>query len=202
MKLYFTPGACSLSPHIVAREAGHDLDFLQVDLQKKQTVDGEDYWPIHGRGQVPSLETDDGYVLTEGPAIVQYLGDLAPASNVMPAPGTKERYKQLEWLNFITAELHKAFSPLFRPTTPDAYKQISKDNIGNRFTWVNSQLADRPYLMGDNFTAADAYLYVMTRWAKRLEMDLSQWPNLKAFSERVEARPKVREALAAEGLPL
>jgi len=200
MKLYFAPGACSLSPHIVAHEAGQKVDLVQVDLQKKQTKDGSDFWPVNGKGQVPALETDDGYVLTEGPVIVQYLGDKNPGSKVIPAAGTTERYKVLEWLNFITAELHKTFGPMFRPTTPDAYKHISKENVGNRFKWIDSQLAGKQYLMGDTFTAADAYLYVMTRWAKRMEMDLAQWPNLKAFNERVEARPKVRDALKAEGL--
>jgi glutathione S-transferase len=200
MKLYFAPGACSLSPHIVASELGQKVDLVQVDLQKKQTKDGKDFSQINPKGQVPALETDDGDVITEGPVIVQYLGDKTSGSKVVPPQGSKERYKVQEWLNFIGTELHKSFGPLFRPTTPDAYKQISKDNISNKFKFVDSKLAGKQYLMGDTFTAPDAYLYVMTRWAKRMEMDLNQWPNLKAFGERVEARPKVQETLKAEGL--
>ncbi|MGZ3408805.1 MAG: glutathione transferase GstA [Rhizomicrobium sp.] len=200
MKLYFAPGACSLSPHIVASETGEKVDLIQVDLQKKLTKDGADFTKINPKGQVPVLQTDDGKTLTEGPVIVQYLGDKAPASKVVPAAGSADRYKVQEWLNFISTELHKSFGPMFRPTTPDTYKQISKDTIGGKFKYVDSQLAGKQYLMGDTFTAPDAYLYVMTRWAKRMEMDLTQWPNLKAFNERVEARPKVREALKAEGL--
>jgi glutathione S-transferase len=200
MKLYFTPGACSLSPHIVARETGQHVDLVQVDLAKKLTRDGKDFKEINPKGQVPVLQTDDGDTLTEGPVILQYLGDKNPASKVVPAAGSKERYKVQEWLNFITTELHKSFGPMFRPTTPDAYKQISRDLIGGKLKWVDGKLAGKQYLMGDTFTAPDAYLYVMTRWAKRMEMDLGQWPNLKAFAERVEARPKVQEALKAEGL--
>ena len=200
MKLYFAPGACSLSPHIVLREAGQKFDLVQVDLKEKKTKDGSDFNAINGKGQVPTLETDEGFTLTEGPAIAQYAGDKNPASKVVPASGTKERYQVQEWLNFITSELHKNFGPLFRPTTPDAYKQIARDAIAGRFKWVNEKLAGKQYLMGDAFTAPDAYLYVMMRWAGRMEMDLNQWPNLKAFSERMAARPKVQEALKAEGL--
>ena len=134
------------------------------------------------------------------PSIVQYLGDKAPASKVVPAAGSDDRYKVQEWLNFITTELHKNFGPMFRPTTPDAYKQIREGKHRGPFKWIDSKLAGKHYLMGDTFTAPDAYLYVMTRWAKRMEFDLNQWPNLKAFKERVEARPKVQEALKAEGL--
>ena len=200
MKLYFAPGACSLSPHIVLREAGQNFDLVQVDLREKKTKDGKDFNAINGKGQVPVLETDDGFTLTEGPVIVQYVGDKAPGSKLVPAAGTKERYQVQEWLNFITSELHKNFGPLFRPTTPDAHKQIARDAIAGRFKWINEKLAGRNYLMGETFTAPDAYLYVMTRWAQRMEMDLNQWPNLKAFAERVAGRPKVQEALKAEGL--
>jgi glutathione S-transferase len=200
MKLYFAPGACSLSPHIVASEAGEKVELIQVDLQKKQTKDGKDFTQINPKGQVPVLQTDDGKTLTEGPVIVQYIGDKVPGSKLVPAAGSVDRYKAQEWLNFISTEVHKSFGPMFRPTTPDAYKQISKDNIGNKFKYVDGHLAGKQYLMGDTFTAPDAYLYVMTRWAKRMEMDMNQWPNLKAFNERVEARPKVQEALKAEGL--
>jgi glutathione S-transferase len=201
MKLYIAPGACSLSPHIVAQEAGQPVELILVDLAKKVIKsDGSDFKAINPKGQVPVLQTDEGDIITEGPVIVQYLGDRAPASKVVPAAGTKERYKVQEWLNFITAELHKNFGPIFRPTTPDAYKQIARENIAGRFKFVDEKLAGKNYLMGDTFTAPDAYLYVMTRWAKRIGIDLDEWPNLKAFSERVEARPKVQETLKAEGL--
>lgn len=200
MKLYFAPGACSLSPHIVLREAGQKFDLMQVDLREKKTKDGADFTRINPKGQVPVLETDDGDVLTEGPVIVQYIADKAPGSKLVPPAGSKDRYRVQEWLNFITSELHKNFSPVFRPTTPDAYKQIAKDILASRFKWVNEKLAGRQYLMGDTFTAPDAYLYVMTRWAGRVGVDVSQWPNLQAFAERVAARPKVQEALKAEGL--
>jgi glutathione S-transferase len=200
MKLYFAPGACSLSPHIVLREAGQNPELIQVDLKEKKTKDGGDFTKINSKGQVPVLQTDDGDILTEGPVIVQYVGDKAPGSKLVPPAGSKERYKVQEWLNFITSELHKSFGPIFRPTTPDAFKAISKENIANRFKWIDGQLAGKQYLMGDTFTAPDAYLYVMTRWAGRVEVDISQLSNLKAFAARVEARPKVQEALKAEGL--
>lgn len=200
MKLYFAAGACSLSPHIVLREAGQNVELIQVDLRAKKTKNGDDFTKINPKGQVPVLQTDDGDTLTEGPVIVQYVADKAPASKLMPPCGSKERYQVQEWLNFITSELHKTFGPIFRPTTPDAYKQISKDNIANRFKWLNDHLAGRQYLTGDTFTVADAYLYVMTRWAGLLGMDLNQWSNLNAYAARVAARPKVQEALTAEGL--
>jgi len=199
MKLYFAPGACSLSPHIVLREAGQPFDLVQVDLREKKTKDGSDFTKVNPKGQVPVLETDDGDRITEGPVIVQYVADKAPASKLMPGAG-RERYRAQEWLNFITTELHKNFGPMFRPTTPDAYKEISRNTVLGRFKWVDSQLAGRPYLLGDTFTAPDAYLYVMTRWANGMKMDLTQFPNLKAFADRVAARPKVQEALKAEGL--
>jgi len=201
MKLYFAPGACSLSPHIVLREAGQNPELIQVNLQEKKTKDGGDFTKINPKGQVPVLQTDDGDTLTEGPVIVQYIGDKAPGSKLVPPAGSKERYKMQEWLNFITSELHKGIGPLFRPTTPDAYKELSKTNVSNRFKWINDQLAGKQYLMVDTFTAPDAYLYVMTRWAGRVGIDIAQWPNLKAFNERVAARPKVQEAIKAEGLP-
>ena len=200
MKLYFSPGACSLSPHIVLRETGMKFDLEQVNNQEKKTKSGVDYWTVNGKGQVPVLEFDYGERLTEGPVIVQWIADQNPSAGLIPAAGKPERYRVQEWLNFTTSELHKVFAPLFRPTTPDAYKQIAKENIAGRFKWVDEKLAGKQYLMGDTFTAPDAYLYVMTRWAKRIGMEMDQWPHLKAFSERVEARPKVQETLKAEGL--
>lgn len=200
MKLYFSPGACSLSPHIVLRETGLPFDLEQVDNREKKTKSGQDYWKINPKGQVPVLELDNGQRLTEGPVIVQYIADQKPGSGLAPAAGTIERYRVLEWLNFVTSELHKSFGPIFRPTTPDAYKTISKENLGKRFDWLNDQLAGRQYLLGDKFTIADAYLFTVLRWAPRVEIDLSKWPNLKAYVDRVAARPKVHEALKAEGL--
>jgi glutathione S-transferase len=200
MKLYFAPGACSLSPHIVLRETGSTFDLEQVDNKEKKTKSGQDYWTINPKGQVPVLELDNGERLTEGPVIVQYIADQKPGSGLAPAAGTLERYRVLEWLNFITSELHKSYGPIFRPTTPDAFKAISKENLGKRFDWINAQLAGRQYLMGDKFTIADAYLFTVLRWAPRIEIDLAKWPNIKAYVDRVAARPKVQEALKAEGL--
>jgi glutathione S-transferase len=200
MKLYYAPGACSLSPHIVSRELGIPVELKKVDNKAKTVEGGGDYWKVNPRGYVPALELDDGQVLTEGPAIVQYLADRKPETNLAPKNGTTERYRLQEWLNFLTAEVHKAFSPLFRPNTPEEYKTISKENLAKRFDWLNAQLAGKQYLMGDKFTIADAYLFTVLRWMGRIEMDISKWPNLKAYFDRVQARPKVQEALKAEGL--
>ena len=200
MKLYFSPGACSLSPHIVLREAGLAFDLEQVDVRAKKTAAGGDFFQVNPKGQVPTLLLDDGDILTEGPAIVQYIADKAPASKLAPAPGTKERYHLAEWLNFITSELHKNFSPLYRPTTPEDYKPIARENLAGRFSYVDKKLAGLSFLLGDTFTVADAYLFVMTNWAKSLNVDLTAWSNVGAFRERVLARPKVQEAMKAEGL--
>jgi glutathione S-transferase len=200
MKLYYAPGACSLSPHIVLRESGLPFDLEQVDNKEKKTKSGQNFWDVNPKGQVPVLELDEGGRLTEGPVIVQYLADKKPGSGLAPACGTPERYRVQEWLNFTTSELHKSFGPIFRPTTPEEYKKISKENLGKRFDWLDKQLADRQYVMGDKFTIADAYLFTILRWSPRIEIDLGRWPNLKAYVDRVAARPKVREALQAEGL--
>lgn len=200
MKLYFAPGACSLSPHIVLRESGTQFDLEQVNNQEKKTKSGIDYWTVNPKGQVPVLELDNGERLTEGPVIVQYIADKKPDAGLVPPAGRPERYRVQEWLNFITSELHKSFGPIFRPTTPDAYKAISKENLGKRFDWLNKELAGRQYLMGDQFTVADAYLFTVLRWTSRIEIDLGKWPNLKAYVDRVAARPKVQEAMKAEGL--
>jgi len=200
MKLYFAPGACSLSPHIVLRETGSKFDLEQVNNQEKKTKSGTDYWTINPKGQVPVLELGDGERLTEGPVIVQYIADQKPDSGLVPPAGTKERYRVQEWLNFTTSELHKSFGPLFRPTTPDAYKTISKENLGKRFDWLDKQLEGKEYLTGKQFTVADAYLFVLTNWTKPTQIDLSKWPNIAAFQKRVAARPKVKEAMQAEGL--
>jgi glutathione S-transferase len=200
MKLYYSPGACSLSPHIVSREAGIDLELEQVDNREKKTKSGKDFWGINPNGQVPVLEIDGGQRLTEGPAIVQYLADQKPASGLVPAAGTIDRYRVLEWLNFVASELHKTYGPMFRPTTPEEYKTMSRENLGKRFDWIDKQLAGKQYLVGDKFTVADAYLFTVLRWAPHVKIDLGRWPNIKAYVDRVTARPKVQEALKAEGL--
>lgn len=200
MKLYFSPGACSLSPHIVLREAGYDFQLEQVNNQEKKTKSGTDYWTVNGKGQVPVLELDNGERITEGPVIVQYLADQKPGSGLAPAAGSMERVRVQEWLNFIGTELHKTMGPMFRPTTPDGYKTISRENLTKRLDWIDKQLAGRAYATGATFTVADAYLFTVLRWLPRVEIDLAKWPNLKAFFERVRARPKVQEALQAEGL--
>jgi glutathione S-transferase len=201
MKLYFSPGACSLSPHIVLREADLSSELEAVDLKSKKTKGGADYTGINPKGQVPALMLDDGELLTEGPAIVQYLADRAPRSGLAPQAGTLERVRLQEWLNFISTELHKSFGPLFNPATPEDYKPIAKDTIGKRFAFVDQHLEKSgPFLLGGQFSVADAYLFVMTFWANYLKIDLSSWPHLKAYSERVAARPHVREAMQEEGL--
>ena len=200
MKLYFAPGACSLSPHIVLEEAGIAAEKEQVNNQEKKTKSGKDYWSVNPKGQVPALQLDSGEMLTEGPVIVQYLADQKPGSGLVPPAGSIERYRVQEWLNFITSELHKSFGPIFRPTTPDAFKTISKENLGKRFDWLDKQLAGKQYLMGDKFTVADAYLFTVLRWTARIQIDLGKWPNLKAYVDRVAARPKVQAAMKAEGL--
>jgi len=200
MRLYFAPGACSLSPHIVLRETDTRFDLEQVNNQEKKTKSGLDFWTINGKGQVPVLELDNGERLTEGPVIVQYIADHKPSAGLIPAAGSIERYRVQEWLNFVTSELHKSFGPIFRPTTPDAYKAISRENISKRFDWLDKQLGGKQYLTGDKFTVADAYLFTVLRWSPRVDIDLGKWPNLKAYVDRVAARPKVKEALKAEGL--
>jgi glutathione S-transferase len=201
MKLYFSPGACSLSPHIVLREAGITADLEQVDLKTKKTKGGADYTTVNPKGQVPALVLDNGQTLTEGPAIVQYLADQKPHAGLAPQNGTFERYRLQEWLNFITSEIHKPFGALFTPSTPEDYKPVAKETLAARFGYVDRHLANGgPFLMGAQFTVADAYLFVMTQWAGFLKIDLGQWARLKAYAAQVAARPKVHEALKEEGL--
>ena len=200
MKLYFSPGACSLSPHIVLHEAGLAFEPVLASTKTKKLVDGTDYYTINPKGSVPLLELDNGVRLTEGPAIVQYIADLVPASKLAPAAGTIERYQLMEWLNFITSELHKGFTPLFNPNTPDTYKPILKENLSKKFAYVESQLGEKPYLMGDTFTVADAYLFTVSNWGKYVDIELTPWPKLMAFMQRVSARPAVQKAMKAEGL--
>jgi glutathione S-transferase len=200
MKLYYSPGACSLSPHIVARELGINVELKKVNNKEKTVEGGGDYWQVNGKGYVPALELDNGKRLTEGPAIVQYLADQKPDAGLAPKAGTFERYQLQEWLNFLTSEVHKQFSPLFRPNTPEEYKTIAKENIGKRFDWLDQQLKGKDYLTGKQFSVADAYLFVLTNWTKPTQIDMAKWPNLQAFQKRVAARPKVKEAMQAEGL--
>jgi glutathione S-transferase len=200
MKLYYSPGACSLSPHIALREAGLPFQLVMASPKTKKLADGSDYLAINPKGQVPLLELDDGERLSEGPAIVQYIADQAPASGLAPAAGTMARYRLVEWLNFITSELHKGFSPLFNPATPDDYKPLVRARLASQFAWVDSQLEGRNYLLGDGFTVADAYLFTVAGWGKYVGVDLSGLQNLSAYLARVAARPAVQEALKAEGL--
>jgi glutathione S-transferase len=200
MKLYFSPGACSLSPHIVLRETGAKFEIEQVDNKAKKTKSGADYWQINPKGQVPALVLDNGEVLTEGPVIVQYIADKNPGAGLLPACGTTERYRVQEWLNFITSEIHKSFGPLFKPNTPEEFKTITKETLAKHFGYVDKHLAKHQYLAGDKFTVADAYLFVVSRWLSRVGIDIGQWANVKAYFDRIAARPKVQEALQAEGL--
>jgi glutathione S-transferase len=199
MKLYYSPGACSLSPHIVAREAGLPLSLVRVDTKSRKTASGDEYLAINGKGYVPLLELDDGTRLSEGPAIVQYLADRAPGSRLAPPNGTLPRYQLQEWLNFITSELHKQFSPLFDPSHGDDVKARFRDKIAGRLDWLVKQLGDRDYLTGE-FSVADAYLFTVLNWTKWTGIDLSRWPVLERYVERVAARPQVQAALKEEGL--
>ena len=200
MKLYYSAGACSLSPHIVAQEAGIALQLEKVDTKAKRTESGEDYWQINPKGYVPALALDDGELLTEGPAIVQYLADLKPESKLAPANGSTARYRLQETLGYINSELHKTYSPLFKPETPDAVREERKAYLRKRYALVDQHLASHPWLVGDHFTGADAYLFTVTNWAKHVDLDLSDFLAVIDFQQRVAARPAVHAALEAEGL--
>lgn len=199
MKLYFTPGACSLSLRIALIEAGFAFTTEQVDLRTKLTASGADYRAVNQKGYVPALQLDDGAVLTEAPVILQYIADQASASKLVPASGI-ERYRVLEWLNFISTELHKNFSPLFNPTATEDMKQAGRANLANRFGYVERMLEGQDYLTGSGFTAADGFLFTVANWAGFVQFDLSPWPALQAFQARVAARPSVQQALRDEGL--
>ncbi|MDQ3058843.1 MAG: glutathione transferase GstA [Pseudomonadota bacterium] len=200
MKLYYTPGACSLSPHITLHESGLKFDHVQVSLKTHQLPDGTDYYSINPAGYVPLLELDDGTRLSEGPAIVQYIADQVPEKNLAPANGTVARAQLQSWLNFIATEIHKGFSPLFNPATPPEYKAIAIDKLHARLAWVDGELAKKPYLMGEAFSVADPYLFTVTNWAPKVGMDISALAHLAAFRERVAARPAVQAAMKEEGL--
>jgi glutathione S-transferase len=200
MKLYYSPAACSLSPHIVALEAGVPIELVKVDLKTHQLAGGADYHAINAKGSVPVIELDNGERLTEGPAIVQYLADRNPAAGLVPAAGTMERYRVQEWLNYVTSELHKQFSPLFDAAAPDEWKETIRQRIGKRFDWLSKELAGKDYLMGKAFTVADAYLFTILGWTQWVGIDLARWPVLVAYHARVAARPNVQQALKEEGL--
>lgn len=200
MKLYYSPGACSLSPHIALLEAGLPYDLVKVDLKAKKLENGDDFLAINPKGQVPALGLDDGKLATEGPVIVQMIADKAASKNLAPARDSDERYALQEWLNYITGELHKNFGPLFQPALSDDTKTFFRDRINGKFKYVDGALAGKDYLMGSQFSVADAYLFTMLCWAERMNIDISALPNLTAYKARVAARPKVQEALVKEGL--
>jgi glutathione S-transferase len=200
MKLYYSPGACSLSPHIVLREAGLAFTPVLASTKTHKLADGTDYYGINPKGYVPLLELDDGQRLAEGPAIVQYIADQVPEKKLVAPWGSMERYRQIEWLTFIGTEIHKAFGPLFTPDMPEEAKTLFKARVLARLEWVNQQLEGRQYLMGDSFSVPDAYLFTVTNWTKFVGLDISGLSHLGAFMQRVAARPAVQEALKAEGL--
>lgn len=201
MKLYYSPGACSLSPHIVACEAELPVELIKVDLQSKRTESGEDFRLINPDGYVPVLALDDGNKLTEGPAIVQYLADRVPAKKLAPAAGTFERYQLQQWLNFISTEIHKGgFAPLFNPAAPEAAKQLAVKILAVRLKSVEQQLSTQAFLLGEHFTVADAYLFVTLSWGQYVDVDISRWPALADYAARISARPAVQKAMKEEGL--
>jgi glutathione S-transferase len=200
MKLYYSPGACSLSPHIVLLEAGVPFTLEKTDIKKKKTADGGDYYQINSKGAVPALQLDDGRVLTEGPAVVQYIADQKPDSGLAPRWGTFERYQLMELLNFISSEVHKSYHPLFTPGSSPESKAAAVEDLGKKFDWLSKRITAGKYLLGDVFTVADAYLFVMLRWMDSTKIERGKWPTLAAYFELVGRRPKVQEALKAEGL--
>jgi glutathione S-transferase len=200
MKLFYHSGACSLSPHIVALEAGIDLELVNVDLQKKQTEDGVDFLKVNPKGYVPALQLDSGEILTEGPAIIQYLADQKPASGLAPAAGTLDRYRLQEMLTYINSEIHKSYSPMFNPSISAADREAKVEYLYKRYAVIEKALSGHAFLLGEQFTVADAYLFTVTSWAERLKIDLSRFPRLQAFQKTVSARRAVQDALRAEAL--
>jgi glutathione S-transferase len=200
MKLYYFTGACALSPHIVLLELGLPFTAVKIDSKAKTTADGGDYLKINSKGAVPALQLDNGEVLTEGPAIVQYLADQKPESGLAPRAGTFERYRLMEILNYITSEVHKGFSPLFNPAITPEWKEATLTNLFKKFDWLSGFLGEKTFLLGETFTVADAYLFTVLGWTKPLKIDLSKWPRLAAYHARILHRPKVQEAMRAEGL--
>lgn len=200
MKLYYSPGACSMAPHIVAREAGHPIELDKVDIRNKKTAGGGDFWKVNPKGYVPALVLDDGEVLTEVGVICQYLADQKPESGLVPPCGTMARYHQMEALNFAATEVHKQIGALFNPQLTPEMRQVQIGAIGRRLGALEKMLEGKQFIMGDRFSAADAYLFTVLNWTGLHKIDISQWPNIVAFMGRVGARPMVREAMKAEGL--
>lgn len=200
MKLYYAPGACSQAPHIILHELGLHHESARVNLPSKTLDDGSSYLNINPKGAVPALELDNGEVLTENAVILQYLGDRSGSPELLPPVGDFRRYKVLEWMNYIATELHKGFGPLWNPATSEEMKRLTRDLVANRFDYVEQRLGDGPYLMGERFTLADAYLFVILGWTTIHQIDLGRRPNLTAFRERMKQRPSVRQVLEFEGL--
>ena len=200
MKLYYSPGACSMAPHIVAVETGQKVELEKVDIPNKKTTDGGDYWKINPKGYVPALVLDDGQVLTEVAVICQYLADQRPEFGLVPKFDTMGRYRQMEALNFAATEIHKQLSALFNPQMTPEMKTVQTGTIERRFGPLEKMLEGKAYIMGDKFTAADAYLFTVLNWTNGLKIDLTKWPNIKAYVARIAERPKVREVMKAEGL--
>lgn len=200
MKLYYSPGACSMAPHIVLHASGLPFEIEKVDLKAKRTASGIDYNTINARGYVPALQLDDGEILTECPAIVQYIADLVPAARLAPAAGTLARARLQEWLNFVATELHARFGPLFDAGAPQPTREKTMAHMERRFDWLQTPLAARPYLMGDAFSVADSYLYIVLSWSKFAQIDINRWPELNAYLKRMVVLPSVQAALKAEGL--
>lgn len=200
MKLYYAPGACSLASHIALRESGVPFEAVKVEGRGTKTAGGVDYLTVTPKGYVPALALDDGEVLTEGTAVLPFIGDLNPAAKLAPAPGTRTRYRLYEWLGYVATEMHKNFGPFFAPGTTDEQKAAAKANLGKRFDFVQQSLAGRSFLLGDDFSVADAYLFTVLGWTRYVGIDLGQWPALKAWHAGVAARPAVQAAMRAEGL--
>jgi glutathione S-transferase len=200
MKLYYAPGACSLAVNIALHETGIAFDLERVDNKAKVTKGGENFWDVNPKGVVPVLKLDSGEVMTEAVALLQYVADRKPELGLMPKAGSADYYRAVEWLSFILSEIHKQFTPLFKDGTPADYRPIAKDNVLKAFTFVDGHLAGRQWLVGDSYTVADIYLFVTTNWARFQDIDIAQWPNLNDLRTRVRARPKVQDAMKAEGL--
>ncbi len=200
MKLYYAPGACSLASHIALQESGLPFEIDKLNFSTKTTAGGEDFMQINPKGYVPTITLDDGSILTEGPAILQYIADRNPGSGLAPEAGTMERYRLQEWLTFIGTELHKSFSPLFNKAASDEVKNNARNMLTKRLSYVETQLANKPYLLGDRFTVADAYLFVVVSWSGHVGLDLSQFPKINEYTARIAARPSVQAAMKAEGL--
>ena len=200
MKLFYKPGACSLASHITLRESGMDFSLVGVDLAKKELENGEDFWHINPKGQVPALQLDDNTLLTEGVAIMQFIADNKADRQLLAPAGSIARYKTLEWLNYIATELHKGFTPLFRPDTPEDYKPTVRALLEKKLHYVNDALRDGEWISGNRFTIADAYLFTVLRWARAVKLDMNGLNNIDDYMARVAARPGVTAALAAEGI--